>query len=127
MRQRNLAEGRALKEHVAADHNPLPPFSPEGPILPRHCWRGIFLFRGARMEARYYRALILRAVLGTDPDTGETKTEPVADEATLAAIADLFADAEEALSVLRAKHYGLHGMGIAATARQVPSRHIQDN
>jgi hypothetical protein len=68
------------------------------------------------MEARYYRDLIVRAVLGPD------SVAAVADEPTLAAIADLFADAEEALSVLRAKHYGLHGMGIAATARLVPPK-----
>lgn len=72
------------------------------------------------MEARYYRDLIVRAVLGPDPEDGEP--HKVADEATLLAIADQFREAEEGLSILRAKGYGLHGMGIAATAKQVPRK-----
>lgn len=68
------------------------------------------------MEARFYRDLIVRAVLGPD------SVAPIADEATLAAIAEQFREAEEGLSILRAKGYGLHGMGIAATAKQVPRK-----
>lgn len=66
------------------------------------------------MEARYYRNLIVRAVLGPD-SVGQ-----VADEATLNSIVEQFRDAEEALSILRKKKYGTHGMGIAATAKLVP-------
>lgn len=68
------------------------------------------------MEARYYRDLIVRAVLGPE------SVAPIADEPTLLAIAEQFREAEEGLSILRAKGYGLHGMGIAATAKQVPRK-----
>lgn len=66
------------------------------------------------MEARYYRNLIVRAVLGPDA------VGKVADEATLNSIVEQFREAEEALGILRKKHYGTHGMGIAATAKLVP-------
>lgn len=68
------------------------------------------------MEARYYRDLIVRAVLGPDAVAW------IADDAMLAALADQLREAEEGLSILRAKGYGLHGMGIAATAKLVPRR-----
>lgn len=68
------------------------------------------------MEARYYRNLIVGAVLGPD------SVQPVANESTLNAIVEAFREAEEGLAILRAKHYGVHGMGIAATAREVPPK-----
>jgi hypothetical protein len=68
------------------------------------------------MDARYYRDLIVRAVLGTNP----AMIAQVADGPTLDAIAGQLAQAEDAVSVLRAKGYGVHGMNVSATARQVP-------
>jgi hypothetical protein len=65
------------------------------------------------MEARYYRDLIVRAVLGPDA------VAEIADDAMLAALAEQLRESEEGLSILRAKGYGLHGMGIAATAKLV--------
>jgi hypothetical protein len=68
------------------------------------------------MNARFYRDMIVRAVLGADP----AMSAQVADHETLDAIAGQLVQAEEAVSVLRAKGYGVHGMSVAATARLVP-------
>lgn len=59
------------------------------------------------VDARYYRNMILEAVKEND-------------RKTLDALANNLAEAEESLSMLRAKGYGTHGMSVAATARQVP-------
>jgi hypothetical protein len=67
------------------------------------------------MDARYYRDLIIRAVLGSDP----AMIAQVADGKTLDALAHTLAEAENAVSCLRAKGYGVPGMSVAATARLV--------
>ncbi|MCG2586509.1 hypothetical protein [Massilia sp. TS11] len=60
------------------------------------------------MHPRYYRDLIVRAVENRDDDM-------------LDSIANHLADCEEGKTILRAKGYGLHGMAVAALARQVPA------
>jgi hypothetical protein len=58
------------------------------------------------MHIDYYRDLIIRAV--------------AEDESMLDSIASTLFASTDALSILRAKGYGVHGMQIDATARLVP-------
>jgi hypothetical protein len=69
------------------------------------------------MRAIYYRDLIVRAVLGSDPDPA--LVAKVVDPKTLDALANNLAEAESALDMLRHKGYGVPGMSVAATARLV--------
>lgn len=68
------------------------------------------------IEARYYRDMIVRAVLGADP----AMTAVAVDPATLNSIVNVLVQAEAAKTMLCAKGYGISAQAIDDVARAVP-------
>jgi len=68
------------------------------------------------MHARYYRDMIVRAVLGTDP----AMVAVVADPDALDLISAIMEDSERSKQILRAKGYGVAGTSASSTAAMVP-------